>query len=57
MGKLTHWVAAFAVIAVLAGILGYGGAAGTAAPVAKVLFWFSVVMICFALTGRIVRRT
>ena len=57
MGKLTHWAAAFAVIAILAGILGYGGGAGTAAPVAKFLFWFSVVMICFALTGRIFRRT
>lgn len=57
MGKLTHWAAAFAVIAILAGILGYGGAAGSAAPVAKILFWFSVVMIGFALTGRIVRRT
>ena len=52
MGKLTHWAATFAVIAIL-----YGGAAGAAAPVAKVLFWFSVVMIGFALTGRIVRRT
>lgn len=57
MGKLTHWAASFAVIAILTGILGYGGGAGAAAPVAKVLFWFSVVMIGFTLTARIVRRT
>ena len=57
MGKLTHWAAIFAVIGIFAALLGFGGAAGTAAPVAKVLFWFSLAMIGLTLMAGIVRRT
>ena len=57
MGKLTHWAATFAVIGLFAALLGFGGAAGSAAPFAKLLFWFSLGMIGLSFAGRIVRRT
>lgn len=56
MGKLTHWAAIFAVIAVFAALLGFGEAAGSGAPVAKFLFWFSLVMIGLTLSADAVRR-
>lgn len=56
MGKLTHWAAAFAVIALFAALLGFGGGAGAAAPAAKMLFWFSLAMIALALTSGFIRR-
>ncbi len=57
MGKLTHWAVTFAVIGLFAGLLGYGGGAGQAAPVAKVLFWFSLGLIIVSVSTLFVRRT
>lgn len=51
MGKLTHWAAIFAVIAVFSALLGYGDGAGSAAPAAKLLFWFCVAMIGLTLSA------
>ena len=57
MGKLSHWAATFAVIGLFAALLGFGGGAGAAAPVAKVLFWFSLGMIALSLSSAFIRRT
>ncbi len=57
MGKHTHWAVTFGVIAIIAAILGFGEGAGSAAPVAKVLFWFSVGMIVLSLMSQFIRRT
>ncbi len=57
MGKLTHWAATFIVIGLFAAMLGFGEAAGTAAPIAKLLFWFSLGMVGLSFAGGMVRRT
>jgi uncharacterized membrane protein YtjA (UPF0391 family) len=57
MGKFTHWAATFSIIGLVAAFLGFGEAAGSAAPLARVLFWFSLVMVCLWLAAGLVRRT
>lgn len=57
MGKLTHWAATFVIIGFFAALLGFGEAAGTAAPAARVLFWFSLAIVGLSLAAGAVRRT
>ena len=57
MGKFTHWAATFSVIGLFAAFLGFGEAAGSAAPIARMLFWFSLAMVGLSLAAGMVRRT
>jgi uncharacterized membrane protein YtjA (UPF0391 family) len=57
MGKLSHWAATFAVIGLFAAFLGFGEIAGRAAPVARMLFWFSLAIVGVSLAAGAVRRT
>lgn len=57
MGKLTHWAVTFAIIAVFSAFLGFGGVAGSAAPIAKTLFWLSLIVVGFSLSADLVRKT
>jgi uncharacterized membrane protein YtjA (UPF0391 family) len=57
MGKFTHWAATFSIIGLFAALLGFGEVAGVAAPVARLLFWFSLAMVGLSLAAGIVRRT
>ena len=57
MGKFTHWAATFSIIGLFAAVLGFGEVAGSAAPIARLLFWFSLAMVGLSLTAGIVRRT
>jgi uncharacterized membrane protein YtjA (UPF0391 family) len=57
MGKFTHWAATFSIIGLFAALLGFGEAAGSAAPIACLLFWFSLAMVGLSLAAGVVRRT
>jgi uncharacterized membrane protein YtjA (UPF0391 family) len=57
MGKFTHWATAFSIVGLFAAFLGFGEVAGTAAPLARALFWFSLVIVGLSLAAGLVRRT
>ncbi len=57
MGKFTHWAATFSIIGLFAALLGFGELAGSAAPIACLLFWFSLAMVGLSLAAGMVRRT
>lgn len=57
MGKFTHWATTFFIIGVLSAFLGFAEGAGPAAPVARLLFWFSVAMVSVSLAAGLFRRT
>jgi uncharacterized membrane protein YtjA (UPF0391 family) len=57
MGRFTHWAATFSIIGLFAALLGFGELAGEAAPIARLLFWFSLAMVGLSLAAGIVRRT
>ena len=57
MGKFTHWAATFSVIGLVSAFLGFGEAAGSASPLARMLFWFSLVLVCLSLAAGLLRRT
>jgi uncharacterized membrane protein YtjA (UPF0391 family) len=56
MGKFTHWAATFFIIGLIAALLGFGELAGVAAPMARLLFWFSLAMVGLSLAAGMVRR-
>jgi uncharacterized membrane protein YtjA (UPF0391 family) len=54
---MLRWAAVFFIIAIIAGILGFGGIASGSAEIAKILFFFFVVVFAVSLiwgliTGR-----
>jgi uncharacterized membrane protein YtjA (UPF0391 family) len=54
---MLYWAAVFFVVAIIAGILGFGGIATAAAGIAKLLFWFFLVIFLVTLiAGFIVGR-
>ena len=57
MGKFTHWAATFSIIGLFAALLGFGEMAGVAAPIARLLFWFSLAMVGLSLAAGMIRRT
>lgn len=49
---MLRWAAIFAVIALVLGVVGFGGLAGVAWDLAKLLFWFAVIIAAaFAVLG------
>jgi uncharacterized membrane protein YtjA (UPF0391 family) len=54
---MLYWAAVFFVVAIVAGILGFGGIATAAAGIAKLLFWFFLIIFLVTLiAGFIVGR-
>lgn len=51
------WSLTFFIIAIIAGVLGFGGIATGAAAIAKILFFFFVVLFLASLIMHLVRRT
>ena len=53
---MLRWALIFFVVALLAAVLGFTGIAVAAAGVAKVLFFFFVVLFLVTLLGHVARR-
>jgi len=51
---MLRWALAFFIIAVIAGLLGFGGIATGAADIARVCFFFFVVVFLFSLVWGLV---
>jgi uncharacterized membrane protein YtjA (UPF0391 family) len=46
---MLHWALVFLIVAIVAGVLGFGGIAGTAEGIARVLFFFFLVLFLVGL--------
>ena len=52
---MLRWTLIFVIIAVIAAILGFGGIAAGAAVLAKVIFFFALILIAISLVSKVAR--
>jgi uncharacterized membrane protein YtjA (UPF0391 family) len=53
---MLYWAAVFFIIALIAGVLGFGGIAAGAVGIAKILFFFFLVLFVVSLLLGAIRR-
>lgn len=54
---MLRWALGFFIIAIIAAFLGFSGVAIAAAGIAKIIFFFFVVLFVIAIIGHLLRRT
>jgi uncharacterized membrane protein YtjA (UPF0391 family) len=52
---MLRWTLIFIIVAVVSAILGFGGIAAGVAVIAKVIFFFALILIAISLVSRVAR--
>lgn len=52
---MLRWTLIFVIIAIIAAILGFGGIAAGAAVLAKIIFFFALILISISLVSKVAR--
>jgi uncharacterized membrane protein YtjA (UPF0391 family) len=52
---MVRWTLVFVTVAIIAAILGFGGIAAGAAVIAKVIFFFALILIAISLVSKVAR--